>query len=49
VHLNKEPIIEYLRSNITLMKTMIADGYADARTLERRIKKMEAWLAKPNC
>ena len=45
VHLNKEPIAEYMRSNITLMKTMIADGYADARTLERRIKKMEEWIA----
>ena len=45
VHLNKEPIVEYMRSNITLMKTMIADGYADARTLERRIKKMEDWIA----
>ena len=37
VQLNKEPIIEYITSNITLMKWMIADGYADARTLERRI------------
>ncbi|MBA4709410.1 bifunctional aconitate hydratase 2/2-methylisocitrate dehydratase [Aquitalea aquatica] len=45
VHLNKEPIAEYMRSNITLMKTMIADGYADPRTLERRIKKMEEWIA----
>ncbi|MEQ6290658.1 bifunctional aconitate hydratase 2/2-methylisocitrate dehydratase [Vogesella sp. GCM10023246] len=45
VHLNKAPIAEYMRSNITLMKTMIADGYADARTLERRIKKMEEWIA----
>ncbi|WP_174874231.1 bifunctional aconitate hydratase 2/2-methylisocitrate dehydratase [Vogesella oryzae] len=45
VHLNKAPIVEYMRSNITLMKTMIADGYADARTLERRIKKMEEWIA----
>lgn len=47
VHLNKEPIIEYMTSNITLMKNMIADGYEDARTLERRIKSMEAWLAQP--
>ncbi|UTH73790.1 bifunctional aconitate hydratase 2/2-methylisocitrate dehydratase [Chromobacterium sp. IIBBL 290-4] len=46
VHLNKEPIVEYMRSNITLMKTMIADGYQDARTLERRIKGMEEWIAK---
>ncbi|SUX55220.1 bifunctional aconitate hydratase 2/2-methylisocitrate dehydratase [Chromobacterium vaccinii] len=45
VHLNKEPIVEYMRSNITLMKTMIADGYQDARTLERRIKSMEEWIA----
>jgi len=47
VHLNKEPIIEYMNSNITLMKWMIANGYEDARTLSRRIKAMEAWLAKP--
>ena len=47
VKLNKEPIIEYMNSNITLMKNMIADGYQDARTLERRIKTMENWLANP--
>jgi aconitate hydratase 2 / 2-methylisocitrate dehydratase len=47
VQLNKEPIIEYMRSNITLMKWMIANGYSDARTLGRRIKAMEAWIAKP--
>ncbi|PWC80181.1 bifunctional aconitate hydratase 2/2-methylisocitrate dehydratase [Azospirillum sp. TSH100] len=47
VLLNKEPIIEYMNSNITLMKWMIANGYADARTLERRIKAMEAWIADP--
>ncbi|GLT01399.1 aconitate hydratase B [Sphingobium jiangsuense] len=47
VHLNKEPIIEYMNSNIVLMKNMIADGYQDARTLQRRIDAMEAWLANP--
>ncbi|MCK2094394.1 bifunctional aconitate hydratase 2/2-methylisocitrate dehydratase [Thauera aromatica] len=47
VHLDKAPIIEYMRSNITLMKWMIANGYQDARTLGRRIKAMEAWIAKP--
>ena len=47
VHLNKEPIIEYMRSNITLMKWMIANGFQDARTLARRIKAMEAWIADP--
>ena len=47
VHLNKEPIIEYINSNITLMKWMIAEGYADARTLARRIAAQEAWLANP--
>ncbi len=44
VHLNKEPIAEYITSNITLMKWMIAEGYADARTLARRIAAQEAWL-----
>jgi len=47
VRLNKEPIIEYLNSNITLLKWMIANGYEDAKTLERRIKGMEAWLKNP--
>ena len=47
VRLDKEPIIEYLNSNITLLKWMIAEGYADARSLARRIKAMEAWLADP--
>ena len=47
VKLNKEPIIEYMKSNVVLMKNMIADGYKDPRTLERRIKAMEKWLANP--
>ena len=47
VHLDKAPIIEYMTSNITLLKWMIAEGYADARSLARRIEKMEAWLADP--
>lgn len=47
VRLSKEPIIEYLNSNITLLKWMIANGYEDERTISRRIKGMEAWLANP--
>jgi aconitate hydratase 2 / 2-methylisocitrate dehydratase len=47
IKLNQAPVEEYLRSNVVLMKNMIADGYADKRTLERRIKAVEAWLAKP--
>ena len=47
VRLNKEPVIEYINSNIVLLKNMIAQGYADARTIARRIKAMEAWLANP--
>ena len=47
IKLNQAPIVEYLTSNVVLMKNMIADGYADRRTLERRIKAVEAWLAKP--
>ena len=47
VHLNKEPIIEYITSNITMLKWMIATGYSDVRTINRRIKAMEAWLANP--
>jgi len=47
VRLNKEPIIEYMRSNIALMRWMIANGYEDARSLARRIAAMEAWIAAP--
>ncbi|MFZ9439808.1 MAG: bifunctional aconitate hydratase 2/2-methylisocitrate dehydratase [Hylemonella sp.] len=47
VALNKEPVIEYLNSNIVLLKNLIANGYQDARTIARRIKAMQAWLAKP--
>ena len=47
VKLNKEPIIEYINSNITLLKWMIATGYQDARTIIRRIKAMQDWLANP--
>ena len=48
IKLNEAPIKEYLTSNVVLMKNMIANGYADARTLQRRIEKVEAWLAQPN-
>ena len=47
VRLNKEPIIEFLNSNITLLKWMIANGYEDKRTLQRRIDAMEQWLQDP--
>ncbi len=47
VKLNPAPIKEYLTSNVVLMKNMIADGYADKRTLQRRIEAVEAWLADP--
>ncbi|MCG9088780.1 bifunctional aconitate hydratase 2/2-methylisocitrate dehydratase, partial [Laribacter hongkongensis] len=46
IALNKAPIVEYLKSNITLMKWMISEGYQDATTLERRIAAMEEWIAK---
>jgi len=48
IKLSEETVAEYLRSNIALMKNMIARGYQDARTLARRIAKMEAWLANPS-
>jgi aconitate hydratase 2/2-methylisocitrate dehydratase len=48
IDLGEERITEYLRSNIVLMRSMIADGYGDARTLERRCRKMEEWLANPS-
>ncbi len=47
VKLNKEPIIEYLKSNIKLIEELIADGYQDAETLRRRAKKMQEWIDNP--
>ncbi len=47
IKLDKAPIIEYLNSNITLLKTLIANGYEDARALGRRVEAMETWLKNP--
>lgn len=47
IKLDEDAVAEYLRSNIVLLRSMIADGYGDPRTLERRARKMEEWLAKP--
>ncbi len=47
IKLNKEPIIEYLESNIVLLRWMISEGYGDPRTLERRAQAMEEWIANP--
>ncbi|MCB1854170.1 MAG: bifunctional aconitate hydratase 2/2-methylisocitrate dehydratase [Halieaceae bacterium] len=48
IALDEDTIAEYLRSNIVLLRSMIAEGYGDARTLERRARKMEEWLASPS-
>ena len=48
IDLDEETIAEYLRSNIVLLRSMIAEGYGDPRTLERRARKMEDWLASPS-
>ncbi|MFM6765343.1 MAG: bifunctional aconitate hydratase 2/2-methylisocitrate dehydratase, partial [Dolichospermum sp.] len=47
IKLSEETIAEYLRSNIALLKNMVARGYSDARTIMRRVAKMEEWLANP--
>jgi aconitate hydratase 2/2-methylisocitrate dehydratase len=47
ITLSEASVSEYLRSNITLLKWMIASGYEDKRTLQRRIDGMEKWLAEP--
>jgi len=47
IKLNKEPIIEYLNSNIVLMRWLISEGYGDERTIERRAQAMEDWLENP--
>jgi aconitate hydratase 2/2-methylisocitrate dehydratase len=48
IDLDEDTIAEYLRSNIVLLRSMIAEGYGDPRTLERRARKMEDWLANPS-
>jgi aconitate hydratase 2/2-methylisocitrate dehydratase len=47
IALNESSVVEYLNSNVVLLRSMIADGYGDARTLERRARKMEEWLRDP--
>jgi len=47
IKLDKDPIIEYLNSNVTMLKWMISEGYGDERTIKRRIAAMEAWLENP--
>ena len=48
IKLSESSVAEYLRSNATLLRWMIAEGYGDVRTLERRVRKMEEWLAEPS-
>jgi len=47
IKLPKEPIIEYLESNIVMLRWMISEGYGDARTLERRVARMQEWISNP--
>jgi len=47
IKLPEDAVAEYLKSNITMLRWMIGEGYGDARTLERRAQAMEAWLANP--
>ncbi|WP_409526577.1 bifunctional aconitate hydratase 2/2-methylisocitrate dehydratase [Nitrincola sp. MINF-07-Sa-05] len=47
ITLSEDSVAEYLRSNIVMLKWMLAEGYGDVRTIERRIKGMEEWLANP--
>ncbi|WP_295023120.1 bifunctional aconitate hydratase 2/2-methylisocitrate dehydratase [Sulfurimonas sp.] len=47
VLLNEEPVIEYLKSNVTLLESMIEAGYKDSRTIARRVEKMKEWLVNP--
>jgi aconitate hydratase 2 / 2-methylisocitrate dehydratase len=47
IKLSPETVSEYIRSNVALLKNMVARGYADARTIMRRVAKMEEWLANP--
>ncbi|HHP7231367.1 MAG TPA: bifunctional aconitate hydratase 2/2-methylisocitrate dehydratase, partial [Xenococcaceae cyanobacterium] len=47
IKLSESTVAEYLRSNVALLKNMVARGYGDARTIMRRVAKMEQWLANP--
>ncbi len=47
IAMDEDSVAEYLRSNVVLLRSMIANGYGDSRTLERRARKMEDWLANP--
>ncbi len=47
IQLEEDAMAEYLKSNITLLRWMVSEGYGDPRTLERRATKMEDWLANP--
>ena len=47
VLLDEEPILEYLKSNVVLLRWLISEGYGDPRTLERRAQKMESWIKNP--
>jgi len=48
ITLSEEKVAEYLKSNITMLKWMISEGYGDARTMARRVENMEKWLANPS-
>ena len=47
IKLNPEPIIEYITSNIVMLKWMISEGYVNVRSINRRIERMQAWLDNP--
>lgn len=47
VQLSKEPVMEYIRSNVTLLEAMVKSGYQDAKTLQRRADEMKKWLENP--
>ncbi|MDD9893599.1 MAG: bifunctional aconitate hydratase 2/2-methylisocitrate dehydratase [Gammaproteobacteria bacterium] len=47
ITLSEDSVAEYLKSNITMLKWMLSEGYGDARTMSRRINSMEEWLANP--
>ncbi|WP_435933125.1 bifunctional aconitate hydratase 2/2-methylisocitrate dehydratase [Moraxella bovoculi] len=48
ITVSEEKVAEYLRSNIVMLKWMIAEGYGDARTLARRAENMQKWLDNPS-
>ena len=48
ISLPLETVVDNIQKNISLLKSLVEDGYNDRNCLERRIADLEAWLEKPS-